>query len=270
VRLRVEPKEDTDFGKVRSRPTNLKIRLDVQHRPIITAQAGFISIDVRGPTANSSPSRRCWGRAPRRPGWQARVPRRSGRDRPHHWLDLSDLRRATFSSPAPPERQGQLLKTLLLPSAHHSPPIRYSSSSSTPSASRSRFGRIPPFPARAGRLRRRRGPAILERCCEEMETRYATLAPTARTRRRTNRRGGRGRVGSPSRRFSDLMPTAARRRTGAYLTRLGAKARAAGIHLRPRHRSGPRPPLSRRCFAATCPGRISLQVPTERGLEDHP
>ena len=49
VRLKVEPKDDTDFGRVKRQADNLKLQLGVEHKPLIAAQAGFISIDVQRP-----------------------------------------------------------------------------------------------------------------------------------------------------------------------------------------------------------------------------
>src|SRR5262249_7765630 len=49
VRLKVEPKDDTDFAKVKKQADNLKLLLGLEVKPVIGNQAGFISIDVVRP-----------------------------------------------------------------------------------------------------------------------------------------------------------------------------------------------------------------------------
>ena len=44
VRLKVEPKDDTDFAKVKRQADNLKMQLGVEYRPLLATQAGFLSL----------------------------------------------------------------------------------------------------------------------------------------------------------------------------------------------------------------------------------
>jgi S-DNA-T family DNA segregation ATPase FtsK/SpoIIIE len=49
------PKDDTDFARVKKQADNLKLYLELEHKPLIAAQAGHISIDVQRPDRQPVP-----------------------------------------------------------------------------------------------------------------------------------------------------------------------------------------------------------------------
>jgi DNA segregation ATPase FtsK/SpoIIIE-like protein len=266
VRLRVAPRDRTDFNRVLRQAENLKLHLGLENRPLIANQAGYISIDVRRPDRQIVPLPPLLERRPPALDGQPAFPVGVDVSGQSHWLNLADpaschlLIAGTTGS-----GKSEFLKSLLGGLAHGLGPDQL------------RFVLIDPkqvtfnFQGESSYLL---DPVVhdadaalplLEKCFDEMERRYGLL-------KMHNKEHVAELTGADAvprwvlvfDEFADLMlDRASKKELETLLKRLGAKARAAGIHLvlgTQRTEAGVVTPLLR----SNLPGRISLQVTGER------
>ena len=266
VRLKLELRGDADFARIRRQAENLKLHLALQHDPLIASQAGYVSIDVQRPDRQivELPPllEKCPAKFAGEPAFPAGVDV-SGRA---EWLNLSDpeschlLVAGTTGS-----GKSEFLKALLAGLAARLSPEQIRFRLVDPK--RVTFNIDPNCPYLNGPVVYDAAEAIpvMEECFHEMERRYEVM----RQRGVDHVRHLTGRDAVPRwvvvfDEFADLMADAATRKDlEPYLRRLGAKARAAGIHLilgTQRPDASVVTPLLR----ANLPGRIGLQVATER------
>jgi energy-coupling factor transporter ATP-binding protein EcfA2 len=266
ARLKVELKDDADFARVKRQADNLKLHLELEHKPLIAAQAGHISIDVQRPDRQPVPLPPLLQPRPGNLVGQPAFPVGVDVTGKPHWLNLADpdtchlLVAGTTGS-----GKSEFLKAMLAGLAHHLGPhelqlflidpkqVTFNLPGSSP------YLPVPVVFDAASAL------PVLEECYEEMERRYALLR--ARGKEHVGELSG---ADAASRwvvvfdEFADLMADrGTKRELEALLARLGAKARAAGVHLAlgtQRPEASVVTPLLR----SNLPGRVSLRVISER------
>ncbi len=265
-RLKVEPKDDTDFAKVKKQAENLKMQLSVERKPLIASQAGFLSIDVERPDRQTVPVASL---LPSRPAELAGKPAFpvgvdvAGRT---HWLSLAEpatchlLIAGTTGS-----GKSQLLKAMIAALAAHLGPDQLQFLLVDPKQVTFTFQGSSPYLRHPVVFDSEAALPLLEECYEEMERRYGLL--NARGKEHVGELTGKDVVPRwvvVFDEFADLMAEkASKKELEALLKRLGAKARAAGIHLilgTQRPDASVVTPLLR----SNLPGRIGLQVASER------
>jgi hypothetical protein len=266
VRLKVELRGDADYGKIRKQSENLKVNLALTHEPLITSQAGFVSIDVQRPDRETVSLATLLAKFPPTAVGEPVVPAGVGVSGNVEWLNLSEpeschlLVAGTTGS-----GKSEFLKTVLAALAARLEPAHV------------RFRLIDPkrvtfnVPTHCPYLG---GPVVydgeeaipvLEDCVDEMERRYLLLQQRGKDHVRHL-------VGPDAvprwvivfDEFADLMvDKSTKKQMEPLLKRLGAKARAAGIHLvlgTQRPEASVVTPILR----SNLPGRIGLQVASER------
>ena len=266
VRLKVELRGDADFGRVRRQSENLKVHQALEHEPLVASQAGHVSIDVPRPDRQTVLLPPLLTACPAKFDGEPAIPAGVGVSGNVEWLNLSEpeschlLVAGTTGS-----GKSEFLKAVLAALAARLDPTRV------------RFRLIDPkrvtfnVPAACPYLG---GPVVydgeealpvLEECVEEMERRYQLL----QKRGTDHVRHLSGADAVPRwvvvfDEFADLMTErSTRNQLEPLLRRLGAKARAAGIHLilgTQRPDASVVTPLLR----ANLPGRVGLQVASER------
>lgn len=266
VRLRVELRGDADFGRVRRQAENLKVHLALEHEPLVASQPGYVSIDVPRPDRQTVLLPPLLAACPAKFAGEPVIPAGVGVSGNIEWLNLSEpeschlLVAGTTGS-----GKSEFLKAVLAALAALLEPAQV------------RFRLIDPkrvtfnVPAACPYLG---GPVVydgeeaipvLEECVAEMERRYKLL----QKRGADHVRHLSGADAVPRwvvvfDEFADLMVEAAtRKQLEPLLKRLGAKARAAGIHL---VLGTQRPDASvvTPVLRANLPGRVGLQVASER------
>jgi hypothetical protein len=266
VRLKLELRGDADFGRVRRQSENLKVHLKLAHEPLIASQAGYVSVDVQRPDRDTVFLPPLLAKCPPKFADEPVVPAGVGVSGNVEWLNLSEpetchlLVAGTTGS-----GKSEFLKAVLAALAARLDPARVRFRLVDPK--RVTFNVDPRCPYLAGPVVYDGEEAIpvLEECVEEMERRYRLL----QERGTDHVRHLAGADAVPRwvvmfDEFADLMTTKATKKVlEPLLQRLGAKARAAGIHLvlgTQRPEASVVTPLVR----SNLPGRIGLQVASER------
>ena len=266
VRFKVEPQGDADFTKIKKQEKNLKVHLLLEHEPLIQAQAGYVSIDVQRPQRITVELPPLLAACPPKLAGEPAFPVGVGVAGNAEWLNLSEpegchlLVAGTTGS-----GKSEFLKAVLAALAARLEP------------SQVRFRLIDPkrvtfnVPDNCPYLG---GPVVydgeealpvLEECSDEMERRYKLL----QQRRVDHVRHLTGVDAVPRwvvvmDEFADLMTDKGTKKLlEPLLKRLGAKARAAGIHL---VLGTQRPDASvvTPVLRSNLPGKIGLQVGSER------
>lgn len=266
VRLKVELRGDADYSKVRKQSENLKVNLALEHEPLITSQAGYVSIDIQRPDRQTVFLPPLLPSCPTKFAGEPAVPAGVGVSGNVEWLNLSEpeschlLVAGTTGS-----GKSEFLKAVLAALAARLEPTQVRFRLIDPK--RVTFNVDSKCPYLGGPVVYDGEEAIpvLEECVVEMERRYKLLQQrgTDHVRQLTG-------VDVVPRwvivfdEFADLMTDKATKKLlEPLLKRLGAKARAAGIHLilgTQRPEASVVTPLLR----SNLPGRIGLQVASEK------
>ncbi len=262
ARLKVEPKDDTDFTKVKKQSDNLKLQLGLSVSPVIAAQAGYISIDVQRPDRQSVSLALALNPPPE--GLEAEPAFPVGVDvgGRAHWLNLADsatchlLIAGTTGS-----GKSELLKAILAALASRLGPDDVQFILIDPKRVTFNFLGSSPYLLSPVVFDASEALPLVEKCYREMEDRYTLLQS-----RQLDHIGQLKGTDALSRwivifdEFADLMADrGSKKELEALLKRLGAKARAAGIHLllgTQRAEASIVTPLLR----SNLPGRIALKV----------
>jgi DNA segregation ATPase FtsK/SpoIIIE, S-DNA-T family len=266
ARLKVTPKGQTDVNKIRRKAENIQLGLGLSHRPVVGTQAGYISVDVQRPDRQTVTLREALADEP--PGLRDQPAFPVGMDVSGHthWLNFADpatchlLIAGTTGS-----GKSEFMKALLASLAHRLGPDQIQFVLIDPKQvtfnlpGNSPYLRAPIAYDLAAAL------PLIEECFTEMERRYTLL----RERRLENVAELTG-AEAPEQivvlfdEFADLMlEKESKKGLETLLKRLGAKARAAGIHLvlgTQRTEASVVTPLLR----SNLPGRVSLRVMGER------
>ncbi|MGL6097740.1 MAG: FtsK/SpoIIIE domain-containing protein, partial [Fimbriiglobus sp.] len=266
VRLKLELRGDADFGKVRRQAENLKVHLGLADKPLIASQAGHVSIDVQRPDRQTVFLPPLLAGCPAKFAGEPVVPAGVGVSGNVEWLNLSEpeschlLVAGTTGS-----GKSEFLKAVLAALAARLGPDRVQFRLIDPK--RVTFNVDPGCPYLGGPVVYDGEEAIpvLEECVAEMERRYQLL----QQRGTDHVRHLAGADAVPRwvvvfDEFADLMTDKGTKKVlEPLLKRLGAKARAAGIHLvlgTQRPEASVVTPLLR----SNLPGRIGLQVASEK------
>ena len=266
VRLKVELRGDADSIKIRRQAENLKLHLALEHEPLILSQAGYVSIDVQRPDRQTVLLAPLLAAAPPKFAGEPAFPVGVGVAGNAEWLNLSEpegchlLVAGTTGS-----GKSEFLKAVLASLAARLTPEQVKFRLIDPK--RVTFNVDPKCPYLGGPVVYDGEEAlpVLEACSEEMERRYKLLQARGVDHVRHL-------VGADAvprwvvvmDEFADLMTDRnTRKELEPLLKRLGAKARAAGIHL---ILGTQRPDASvvTPVLRSNLPGRIGLQVATER------
>jgi hypothetical protein len=266
ARLKVTPQDQTDINKVRNKAENLGVHLQLPARPLISAQAGYISIDVQRPDRQTVTLRQVLGTRPDglrgQPAFPVGVDVAGGA----HWLNLADpacchvLIAGTTGS-----GKSEFMKAMLAGLAHELAPDQLQFVLIDPKQVTFNFQGSTAYLPRPIAYDINDALPLIEESFEEMERRYTLL----RQRHKENIAELTGADALPRivlvfDEFADLMlDRGSKKELETLLKRLGAKARAAGIHLvlgTQRTEASVVTPLLR----SNLPGRISLKVTSER------
>jgi hypothetical protein len=266
VRLKVKPKDDADFAKIKKQTDNLKLHLALEHKPIIVNQAGYISIDIQRPDRQFVPLAPLLDARPVKLDRQPAFPAGVDVMGKAHWLNLAEpdtchvLVAGTTGS-----GKSEFLKVILAGLAHRLGPDDVTFFLIDPKQVTFNLPGGSPYLPRPIVHDSADALPVLEECHEEMERRYGLL-----------RQRGKDHIGELTGKdsvprwvvvfdeFADLMFDRGHKKTmEALLSRLGAKARASGIHLvlaTQRPEASVVTPLLR----SNLPGRLSLRVISEK------
>ncbi|HVK08563.1 MAG TPA: FtsK/SpoIIIE domain-containing protein [Gemmataceae bacterium] len=234
ARLKVEPRDDTDFGKVKRQADNLKLHLGLESKPVIENRAGYISIDVQRPDRQTVPLADVVLTRPAELRDQPAFPLGVDVSGKPHWLNLSDpncchllIAGATGSG------KSELLKAAIAGLAAELGPDRLQFILIDPKRVTFNLAGSSPYLRNPVVFEAAEAIPLLEECCREMDRRYVLLQQRGKTHA--------AELTGPDSvpwwvvvfdEFADLMADkGTRKELEARLKRLGAKARAAGIHL---------------------------------------
>jgi hypothetical protein len=266
VRLKVELRGDADYNKVRKQSENLKVNLALEHEPLISSQAGYVSIDVQRPDRQTVLLAPLLLSCPEKFAGEPAVPAGVGVAGNAEWLNLSEpeschlLVAGTTGS-----GKSEFLKSVLAALAARLDPARVKFRLIDPKRVTFNVPDKCPYLGKPVVYDGEESIPVLEECVEEVERRYKLL----QVRGKDHVRYLTGPDAVPRwvvvfDEFADLMvDKATKKQLEPLLKRLGAKARAAGIHLilgTQRPEASVVTPLLR----SNLPGRIGLQVASEK------
>jgi S-DNA-T family DNA segregation ATPase FtsK/SpoIIIE len=234
VRLKVEPREQTDVNKVRKKDENLQLHLKLDHRPLIAVQAGYISVDVQRPDSQVVELDPLLQAAPPKSADRPAFP--VGVDvagRPS-WLDLGDAANChLLIAGMTGSGKSEFLKAMIAALALRLEPQRLQLILIDPKQVTFNFRGESPYLHCPVATDIDDALPLANDCVEEMERRYTLLHE--RGLENIDQLTGDDRV--PHRvlildEFADLMlQRATKKELELLVQRIGNKARAAGIHL---------------------------------------
>jgi S-DNA-T family DNA segregation ATPase FtsK/SpoIIIE len=266
ARLKVTPQDQTDINKVRNKAENLGIHLQLPARPLISSQAGYISIDVQRPDRQTVALGQVLATRPAGLRGQPAFPVGVDVAGRAHWLNLADpatchlLIAGTTGS-----GKSEFMKAMLAGLAHELAPDQLQLVLIDPKQVTFNFKGSSPYLPKPIAYDVNDALPLIEEYFEEMERRYTLL----RQRHKENIAELTGADAVPRivlvfDEFADLMlERGSKKELETLLKRLGAKARAAGLHLvlgTQRTEASVVTPLLR----SNLPGRVSLKVTSDR------
>jgi energy-coupling factor transporter ATP-binding protein EcfA2 len=266
VRLKMEPRGDTDFSKVRRQAENLKVHLVLEQNPLILSQPGHYSIDVQRTDRQSVSLPPLLLTCPPKFAGEPAFPVGVGVAGNVEWLNLSDSEAChLLVAGTTGSGKSEFLKSMLAGLAARLEPGQLKFRLIDPK--RVTFNVAANCPYLGGPVVNDGDEALeaLRECAEEMERRYLLLQQRGVDHiRHLKGPDAVARWVVVMDEFADLMvDKATKKQLEPLLKRLGAKARAAGIHL---ILGTQRPDASvvTPVLRANLPGKIGLQVGSER------
>ena len=266
ARLMVQPGDTTDINKVRNKATQLRVSLGLPAAPLIDFQAGYVSIDVQLPQRQTVALAPLLAARPASLAGQTAFPAGQDVAGHTHWLNLADpsschlLIAGTTGS-----GKSEFLKVMLGAMAHGMAPAQLQFILVDPKRVTFNLSGPSPYLKHPIAYDQEAVIPLLTECADEMERRYEVLA--ARHKSHVSELAGTDavpRIVLMFDEFADLMhDPAAKAEMEPLLKRLGAKARASGIHLvlgTQRTEASVVTPLLR----SNLPGRVSLKVASEK------
>jgi S-DNA-T family DNA segregation ATPase FtsK/SpoIIIE len=268
VRLKARPAGSrTTYKKVCDKAIDLKIHLGLEEMPLIGSQAGYISIDVQRPDRQPVPPAAAIKGPP--PELDGKVAFPVGQDvaGKTHWLNLSEpadchlLVAGTTGS-----GKSQFLKAVIAALSHRLSADQVQFVLIDPKRVTFNFGeQKSPYLSDPVAYSVEDAQPLIERCLAETEDRYELM------RRRgvedvSQLKGAdaRPRVVVIIDEFADLMADKdARKLLETTLKRIGAKARAAGVHLILATQRPEAPGVITAQLRSNLPGRICLKVASD-------
>lgn len=266
VRLNMEPRGDTDVSKVRREAENLKVQLALEHEPLILSQPRYISIDVQRPDRQTVYLPPLLANGPAKFAGEPAFPVGVGVAGNAEWLNLSEpegchlLVAGTTGS-----GKSEFLKAVLASLAARLTPEQVKFRLIDPKRVTFNVPDTCPYLGGPVVYDGEEALPVLEQCVEEMERRYKLLQQRGvdHVRHLTGADAVPRWVVAMDE-FADLMTDkSTKKELEPLLKRLGAKARAAGIHL---ILGTQRPDASvvTPVLRANLPGKIGLMVGSER------
>jgi hypothetical protein len=266
ARLKVSPRGQTDVQKIRRKAENIQLGLGLTARPVVGTQAGYISIDIQRPERETVPLRDVLATESSALRGQVAFPVGKDVSGRTHWLNLGDTSSChLLIAGTTGSGKSEFMKAMLAALASRLSPQELQLVLIDPK--RVTFNLPGASPYLRAPIAHDVGEALplIEDCFTEMEHRYALLEE----RRLENVSQLTGAAALPRiivlfDEFADLMlDRDSKKDLERLVTRLGAKARAAGIHLilaTQRTEASVVTPLLR----TNLPARISLRVMGER------
>jgi S-DNA-T family DNA segregation ATPase FtsK/SpoIIIE len=266
VRLAVLPQGQTDVAKIRRKAENIQIALKLPSRPIVGTQAGYVSIDVERPDRQTVPLDEALAGAPSSVQGQTAFPVGADVSGRCHWLNLAEpsschlLIAGTTGS-----GKSEFMKAMLAALARRLAPDAVQFVLIDPKRVTFNFTGESPYLRAPIAHDVAEAMPLIEDCFQEMERRYELLSERhLENVSELPAEEALPRIVVLFDEFADLMlDRDSRKELETLLKRLGAKARAAGIHLvlgTQRTEASVVTPLLR----SNLPGRISLKVMGER------
>jgi DNA segregation ATPase FtsK/SpoIIIE, S-DNA-T family len=266
VRLKLELKGDADIGKVKRQAENLKVQLKLNQEPLIASQAGYVSIDIQRPDRQTVQLKPLMSSCPAK--WQNEAAFPVGQDVAGQveWVNLAEPSSCHFLvAGTTGSGKSEFLKAMLAGLAARLDPSQIRFMLVDPKRVTFNFGSGSPYLHKPVVYNAEDAILLLQDCFEEMENRYELLQKVGCSDlRELKGPNSRPRWVVIFDEFADLMANkSTKSELEALLSRLGAKARAAGIHLvlgTQRPEASVVTPLLR----SNLPGRIGLQVASQR------
>jgi S-DNA-T family DNA segregation ATPase FtsK/SpoIIIE len=267
ARLKVVPQGQTDVNKVRNKAESLQTHLaGLTCRPLIASQAGHISIDVQRPDPQTVKLHETLGSRPAKLKGVPAFPVGVDVSGQAHWLNLAEpsnchlLIAGTTGS-----GKSEFMKAALGALAHELPPQQLHFVLIDPKQVTFNFRGASPYLPKPIAHDAAEAKPVIEECCKEMERRYDLL----KQRHLENISELTGQEALPRivlviDEFADLLvDKGSKKELENLLKRIGAKARAAGIHL-VLGTQRTEATVVTTLLRSNLPGRISLRVISER------
>ena len=266
VRLKVELRGDADSGKVRKQSENLKVNLALEHEPLVTSQAGYVSIDVQRPDRQTILLPPLLTACPAGLAGEPAVPAGVGISGNAEWLNLSEPESChLLVAGLTGSGKSEFLKAVLAGLAARLEPTQVQFRLIDPKRVTFNVEKHCPYLGSPVVYDGEEAIPVLEECVREMDRRYKLLHQRGTDHVR-HLAGGDAvpRWVVVFDEFADLMTDkATKKQLEPLLKRLGSQARAAGIHLilgTQRPAASVVTPLLR----SNLPGRIGMQVASEK------
>jgi DNA segregation ATPase FtsK/SpoIIIE, S-DNA-T family len=267
ARLRLKPLGRTSIGKVRNHAKDLRAHISgITSVPVITDQPGYISVDVQRPDRQTVRLAECLGRVPAKLDGQPAFPVGADVTGKLHWLNLADPSTChVLAAGTTGSGKSELLKAMLAGLASRLSPLELRFVLVDPKHVTFNFPNGSPYFLHPVAHTVDEAMPLVQKCFTETERRYALLEK--RGLEHVGQLTGKDalpRIVVVFDEFADLMAERENRKElESSLKRIGALARAAGIHL-VLATQRPDKDVVTPLLKANLPTRICLRVEGER------
>jgi S-DNA-T family DNA segregation ATPase FtsK/SpoIIIE len=269
VRLRVRPAgSKTTFKKIADKGVDLKIHLGLEVPPYISDQAGYIGVDIQRPNRKTISLAEALADPPRGKESEPVFPVGQDVAGKTHWLNLADTANChLLVAGTTGSGKSEFLKAMVAALAERLGPDQVQFVFIDPKRLTFNFGQQgSPYLLRPVAYSIEEALPLVELCFEQTELRYELLQEKGLE----NLAELKGADAMPHivviiDEFADLMADKeAKKALEAPLKRIGAKARAAGIHLVLATQRPEAPGVITALLKSNLPGRICLKVAGEK------